>query len=83
MQVNSLGAVFRVPPLYDTLLFCISSSVISPSPSPACRADIQAHEGVYKELCSKCHELVGRGTHDGEELQLKLDNFQQRWNALR
>ena len=45
--------------------------------------DIQAHERAYKEeLCSKCWELVVRGSHDAEELQQKLDKFKQRWNTL-
>ena len=45
--------------------------------------DIQAHERAYKEeRCSKCRELVARGSHDAEELQQKLDKFKHRWNAL-
>ena len=44
--------------------------------------DIQAHERAYEELCSKCWELVVRGSHDTEELQQKLNKFKQRWYAL-
>jgi len=44
--------------------------------------DIQAHETAYEELCSKCRELVVRGSHDAEELQQKLNKFKQRWDAL-
>ena len=33
-------------------------------------------------MCGKCSELIGRGVQDAEELQEKLDNVQQRWNAL-
>ena len=33
-------------------------------------------------MCGKCEELISRGVQDREELQEKLDNVQQRWNAI-
>ncbi len=45
-------------------------------------ADIATHKPLYDTMCAKCGELIARGVQDAEELQEKLDNVQQRWNAL-
>ena len=45
-------------------------------------ADIEAHRARYEEMCDKCKELIARGIQDGEELQGKLNNVQQRWDAI-
>lgn len=45
--------------------------------------DIEAHKPVYEAMCAKCKELIARGVQDAEELQEKLDNVQQRWNAIK
>ena len=45
-------------------------------------ADIEAHGAMYEAMCAKCKDLIGRGVQDTEELQGKLDNVQQRWNAV-
>ena len=45
-------------------------------------SDIEAHKAMYEGMCAKCEELIARGVQDTEELQEKLDNVQQRWNAL-
>jgi hypothetical protein len=37
---------------------------------------------VYEGMCVKCRELLEHGVEDAEELQQKLDNAQQRWNAI-
>ena len=48
----------------------------------AIAGDISAHKPVYEGLCAKCQELMERGVEDTEELQQKLVNAQQRWNAV-
>ena len=48
----------------------------------AIAGDISAHKPVYEGMCVKCQELLGHGVEDAEELQQKLDNAQQRWNAI-
>ena len=44
--------------------------------------DVSAHKPVYEGMCAKCQELMQHGVDDTEELQQKLDNAQQRWNAI-
>ena len=48
----------------------------------AIAGDISAHKPVYEGMCVKCQELLEHGVEDAEELQQKLDNAQQRWNAI-
>ena len=48
----------------------------------AIAGDISAHQPVYEGMCVKCRELLEHGVEDSEELQQKLDNAQQRWNAI-
>lgn len=45
-------------------------------------SDIEARRARYEEMCDKCRELISRGIQDGEELQAKLNNVQQRWDAI-
>ena len=56
--------------------------VKSPMSVQAIAGDISAHKPVYDGLCAKCQELMERGVEDTEELQQKLVNAQQRWNAV-
>ena len=48
----------------------------------AIAGDVSAHKPVYEGMCAKCQELMEHGVEDTEELQQKLDNAQQRWNAI-
>ena len=41
-----------------------------------------AHNPVYEALCDKCQELMDRGVQDSDDLARKLENAQQRWNAI-
>ena len=45
-------------------------------------ADISAHEEAFEKVRTECSDLIGRGAGDPEELQMNLDNLQQRWNAV-
>ena len=45
-------------------------------------ADIDVHRDMYEAMCSKCEELIARGAQDSDDLRQKLDNVQQRWNAI-
>ena len=44
--------------------------------------DISAHKPVYEGMCVKCRDLMKHGVEDAEELQQRLENAQQRWNAV-
>ena len=64
--------------MYIIYRLCYCLGLIPQEPA----ADIEEHRAVYEAMCAKCKELIGRGVQDGEELQEKLDNVQERWNAI-
>ena len=66
-EQNPLQANSRVPPLCKTLLCIIKLSLLLLVSlllvHTGIAGDIQAHERAYEEPCSKCRELVARGSH--------------------